>query len=244
MFGRLANPAVFAGLVRRLLPVTAALSALLFAIGLYLAFAASPPDYQQGETVRIMYVHVPAAWLSMAIYMLIAASALGVLVWKHPLADVAARTAAPLGAWFTLLCLVTGSIWGRPMWGAWWAWDGRLTSVFVLFLIYLGLIALQRTIEEPTQAARAGAIMALVGVVNIPIIKFSVDWWSSLHQPASVIRLGGSAIDPSMLRPLFVMAAAFLLLFVSLLLAGMRTEIMRRRARTMMLLAAQEPQPA
>jgi heme exporter protein C len=239
MLARLANPTFFMGLAGRLLPWTAAASVFLFAIGLWLAFAASPADYQQGETVRIMYVHVPAAWLSMGIYTLIALSALGVLVWKHPLADVAARTAAPIGAAFTLLCLLTGSIWGKPMWGTWWVWDGRLTSVFVLFLIYLGLIALQRTIEEPSEAARAGAIMALVGFVNIPIIKFSVDWWFTMHQPASVLRLGGPTIHPDMLRPLLVMAAAFALLFVSLHLAAMRNEIMRRRIRTLSLLAAQ-----
>ncbi|MBN9061406.1 MAG: heme transporter HemC [Rhizobiales bacterium 65-9] len=243
MFARLANPTVFLVLTRRLLPALAGLTALLFAAGLYLSFAASPADYQQGDTVRIMYVHVPAAWLSMLIYTLIAISALGTLVWRHPLADVAAKTAAPLGACFTLLCLLTGSIWGRPMWGAWWVWDGRLTSVFVLFLIYLGLIALQRTIEDPGQAARAAAIMAIVGFINIPIIKFSVDWWNTLHQPASVFRLGGPSVDPTMLWPLMVMAAAFLFLFVTLHLASMRNELLRRRIRTIALLNSRT-QPA
>ena len=238
MFASFANPAVFLGLARRLLPFTAGMSALLFAVGLYYAFPGSPADYRQGDAVRIMYVHVPAAWLAMAIYTLIAASALGVLVWRHPLADVAARSAAPLGAAFTFLCLATGSIWGKPMWGTWWVWDGRLTSVLALFLIYLGLIALQRTIEEPSQAARAGAIMALVGFVNIPIIKFSVDWWHTLHQPASVLRLGGPAIDPSMLTPLLAMAGGFFFLFTSLHLAAMRNDILRRRIRTITLLAA------
>lgn len=240
MLARLANPANFLKLARRMLPIASALSALCFAVGIYLAFAGSPADYQQGETVRIMYIHVPAAWLAMFIYTTIAISALGALVWKHPLADVAAKAAAPIGAAFTLLCLVTGSIWGRPMWGAWWVWDGRLTSVLVLFLIYLGLIGLHRTIEEPAQASRAAAIMALVGFINIPIIKFSVDWWFTLHQPASVLRLGGPTIDASMLWPLMIMAAGYLFLFVALHLAAMRNDILRRRIRTMTLIAAQE----
>jgi heme exporter protein C len=240
MIARLANPTVFLAIVRRGLPPLAALAAILLGWGVWLALRGSPADYQHGDAVRIMYVHVPAAWMAMLIYTIIAAAALGTLVWKHPLADVAAKAAAPLGAMFTLLCLVTGSIWGKPTWGAWWVWDGRLTSVLVLFLIYLGLIALHRAIEEPSQAARAAAIMALVGVVNIPIIKFSVDWWSTLHQPASVLRIGGPSIDPSMLRPLIVMALAFMALFAALHLAAMRNEIMRRRARTLTLLAAQE----
>ena len=175
-------------------------------VGLYLAWFVAPPDYQQGETVRIMYLHVPAAWLSMLIYLVMASAALGTLIWRHPLADAAQKAAAPLGAAFTFLCLVTGSLWGKPMWGAWWVWDARLTSVLVLFLIYLALIALWRTIEDPGKAARGAAIFTLVGAINIPIIKFSVDWWNTLHQPASVFRLGGPAIAASMLWPLLVMA--------------------------------------
>ncbi|MGL4496799.1 MAG: heme ABC transporter permease [Beijerinckiaceae bacterium] len=243
MFTKLANPTYFSALARRLTPWVAGLAALLFATGLYLVFLASPPDYQQGETVRIMYVHVPMAWLAMGVYTTIAIAALGTLVWKHPLADVAAKTAAPIGAVFTFLCLITGSIWGKPMWGTWWVWDGRLTSVFILFLIYLGLIALSRTIDDPIRAARATAIMALVGFVNIPIIKFSVDWWFTLHQPASVLRMGGPTIHPSMLYPLLIMAVAFLLLFIALHLVAMRNEIMRRRIRTMTILAAHERAP-
>lgn len=238
MFAKLANPTWFSNVARALTPWLAAVTAALFGAGLYMVFAASPADYQQGETVRIMYVHVPMAWLAMGIYTLIAIAALGTLVWKHPLADVAAKTAAPIGAVFTFLCLVTGSIWGKPMWGTWWVWDGRLTSVFILFLIYLGLIALSRTIDEPGRGARATAIMALVGYVNIPIIKFSVDWWFTLHQPASVLRMGGPSIHPSMLYPLLVMALAFTFLFVTLHFIAMRNEIMRRRIRTMTILAA------
>jgi heme exporter protein C len=166
------------------------------------------------------------------------AAALGTLVWRHPLADVAAKAAAPIGAAFTLMCLVTGSLWGRPMWGTYWVWDARLTSVLVLFLMYLGVIALWRTIDDPTRAARAAAVLTLVGAINIPIIKFSVDWWNTLHQPASVLRLGGSTIHPSILVPLIVMLVAFTLLFLTLHLAAMRNEIMRRRVRTMMMLRA------
>jgi heme exporter protein C len=165
-------------------------------------------------------------------------AALGTLVWRHPLADVAAKAAAPIGAAFTLMCLVTGSLWGRPMWGTYWVWDARLTSVLVLFLMYLGVIALWRTIDDPTQAARAAAVLTLVGAINIPIIKFSVDWWNTLHQPASVLRLGGSTIHPAILDPLIVMAVAFTLLFLTLHLAAMRNEIMRRRVRTLMMLQA------
>ena len=229
----LANPTRFLSLVDRLVPRLAAAVAVLIGVGLYLAFFVAPPDYQQGETVRIMFVHVPAAWLAMFGYMLIAVAALGTLVWRHPLADVAAKTAAPIGATFTLIALITGSLWGKPMWGTYWVWDARLTSMLVLFLLYLGLIALWQAIEEPGRAGRAAAILALVGAINVPIIKFSVDWWNTLHQPASIIRLGGPTIDPSMLWPLLVMAAGFTSLFVLLHLIAMRAEILRRRVRAL-----------
>lgn len=238
-----ANPANFLRLARLLVPVAAAITVLLFAAGLYLAWFVAPPDYQQGETVRIMYLHVPAAWLAMMIYAVMTSAALGTLVWRHPLADAAQKAAAVLGAGFTFLCLGTGAIWGKPMWGTWWVWDARLTSVLVLFLIYLGLVALWRTIEDPGVAARAAAIFTLVGAVNIPIIKFSVDWWNTLHQPASVFRLGGPAIVPSMLWPLVVMALALTFLFVTLYLMAIRNEIMRRRLQRLSLLAAAEPEP-
>jgi heme exporter protein C len=166
-------------------------------------------------------------------YALIALSALGTLIWRHPLADVAAKAAAPIGATFTFIALVTGSLWGKPMWGTYWVWDARLTSMLVLFLLYLGLIALWQAIEEPGRAGRTAAILALVGAVNLPIIKFSVDWWNTLHQPASVLRTGGPTIDPSLLTPLFVMAVAFALLFVLLHLIAMRAEILRRRVRAL-----------
>ncbi len=233
----LANPARFSALADRILPWLAAATAAAFAYGLYQSLMVAPADYQQGETVRIMFVHVPAAWLCMACWSVMTVAALGTLVWRHPLADVAQQAAAPIGAAFTAVCLITGSLWGRPMWGAWWVWDARLTSVLVLFLMYLGVIALWRAIDEPARAARAVAILTLVGAINLPIVKFSVDWWNTLHQPASVFKMSGSAIDPSILYPLLWMGLAYLLLFVTLLLVRMRTELMRRRLRRLALLS-------
>jgi heme exporter protein C len=233
----LANPSRFVALTSRALPWLSAATALAFAVGISQVFLA-PDDYQQGATVKIMFVHVPAAWLGIFGWVLMSAAALGTLVWRHPLADVAAKAAAPIGAAFTLMCLVTGSLWGRPMWGTYWVWDARLTSVLVLFLMYLGVIALWRTIDDPTQAARAAAVLTLVGAINIPIIKFSVDWWNTLHQPASVLRLGGPTIHPTILVPLIVMSVAFTLLFLTLHLAAMRNEIMRRRVRTLLIMQA------
>jgi heme exporter protein C len=240
----LANPSRFLSLTERLLTWLVGATVAAFAVGLYEAFFVAPPDYQQGETVRIMFVHVPAAWLGMACWTLMSVSALGSLVWRHPLADVALKTAAPLGAAFTFVCLVTGSLWGRPMWGTYWVWDARLTSVLVLFLMYLGLVAVWRTIDDPSRAGRAAAILTLVGAVNLPIIKFSVDWWNTLHQPASVFRMGGPTIDPSILVPLLTMALAFSLLFVTLHAAAMRNEILRRRVRSLRLMQAQAAQGA
>jgi heme exporter protein C len=235
----LANPSRFLALAERLLPWLTGMTALAFAVGLALAHGA-PDDYQQGATVKIMFIHVPSAWLGMFAWALMSAAALGTLVWRHPLADAAAKAAAPIGAAFTLICLVTGSLWGRPMWGTYWVWDARLTSVLVLFLMYLGVIALWRTIDDPSRAARAAAILTLVGALNLPIIKFSVDWWNTLHQPASVVRLAGPAIHPTILTPLLVMALAFTLLFVTLHLAATRNEILRRRVRTLMMMRAQQ----
>lgn len=235
--GDLANPTRFVALADRFVPWLAMLAALVLAIGLYMSFAA-PEDYQQGITVRIMYIHVPFAWLSMLCYSIMAIAALGTLVWRHPLADVTLKAAAPIGAVFTGLALLTGSIWGKPMWGTWWVWDGRLTSVFILFLMYLGLIALTRALDDPSRSARAAAIITLVGFINIPIIKFSVEWWNTLHQPTSVLRLDGPTIHPSLLWPLLVMAVGFTLLFFTLHLVAMRTELMRRRVAAMQRIAA------
>jgi heme exporter protein C len=231
-FRNLANPSGFMRFSDAVLPWLGALSAALLSVGLYLSFT-SPPDYQQGETVRIMYVHVPSAWLAMACYAIIGLSSAGLLIWRHPLADVSAKAAAPIGAAFTLLALVTGSLWGKPMWGTYWVWDARLTSVLVLFFLYLSLIALRQAIDEPGRAGRAAAILALVGLINLPIIKFSVDWWNTLHQPASVIRLDGPTIHPSLLTPLLVMALGFTCLFLYLHMKAMRAEILRRRAEAM-----------
>jgi heme exporter protein C len=237
---QLANPSRFLAISGRALPWLSAATVLVFAIGVIQIYLA-PDDYQQGATVKILFIHVPAAWLGIFGWLLMSAAALGTLVWRHPLADVAGKAAAPIGSAFTLMCLVTGSLWGRPMWGTYWVWDARLTSVLVLFLMYLGVIALWRTIEDPTQAARAAAVLTLVGAINVPIIKFSVDWWNTLHQPASVLRFGGSTIHPAILVPLIVMAIAFTLLFLTLHLAAMRNEIMRRRVRSMMMLQAAAP---
>ena len=228
-FDRLAHPGQFMKWSRHLVWPGAALSALLFSWGLYLAFFASPEDYQMGQTVRIMYVHVPNAWLSQFVYGVMAISAIGSLVWRHPLADVSMKAAAPLGAAFTAMALFTGSLWGRPTWGTFWEWDGRMTSTLVLFLIYMGLVALWRAFDDPTRGARLIAVLTLVGAINIPIIKFSVDWWNTLHQPASVFTAGGPHMPGSILLPLFVMMFAFTLLFATLQIVAMRTEIIRRR---------------
>jgi heme exporter protein C len=236
---RFANPARFSRIAAKVLPWSTAATIALFVIGLYFALFASPADFQQGETVRIMYVHVPSAWISMACYTFIAVMSAVALIWKHPLADIAARAAAPLGAGFTLIVLITGSLWGKPTWGTWWVWDARLTSVLVLFFLYLGHIALSNAFDNPQRGARAAAVLALVGFVNIPIIKFSVDWWNTLHQPASITRLDTPAIDPAMLTPLLLMALAFTFYFVTMLLVRMRADLNAARARALRLSAAE-----
>ena len=223
------NPTRFMALTDRVLPWLGAAAAALLGVGLFAAFFLVPPDYQQGETVRIMYIHVPAAWLGMFAYIVMTSASLGVLVWRHPLADAAQKTAAPLGAVFTFVCLVTGSLWGKPMWGTYWVWDARLTSYLVLFLLYLGIIAIRQTMDDTPRGARVAAIMTLVGLIYIPLIKFSVDWWNTLHQPASVFRAGGSTISGSMLWPLLVMAIGASALFLTLHFMALRNEILRRR---------------
>jgi heme exporter protein C len=232
---KLANPARFMELSAQLLPWLSGLAAVLLAYGLYLAFFVAPPDYQQGETVKIMFIHVPTAWLAMMGYGLIAASSFGLLVFRHPLADVSAKAAALIGAPFTLLALITGALWGKPMWGAYWVWDARLTSVLILFFLYLGLIALRSSFEDELLAGKLTAVLGLVGVVILPVIRFSVDWWNTLHQPASILRMGGPAIHSSMLVPLLVMAAGFTALFFALHMKAMRNEILRRRVKALMI---------
>ena len=229
-----ANPAVFFRLSARVQPVLAVLALGLFGWGLWLALVDSPPDYQQGETVRIMYVHVPAAWLGLAIYASLAIAAASHLIWGHTLAELYCRAAAPIGAAMTGLCLVTGSLWGASMWGAWWVWDARLTSVLVLFFFYLGYLALSRELSPTPGGGKAAQILLLVGAVNLPIVKFSVDWWATLHQPAGAIKLGAnglsSSLDPSMLRPLLVMGAAYACGCAALILTRLRSEYVQRRA--------------
>ena len=241
---KLANPTRFMALSGTLLPWLVGIAVLLIVYGLYRGWTA-PPDYQQGETIRIMYIHVPSAWLGMMGYALIAVSSFGLLVFRHPLADVSAKAAAPIGAAFTLLALITGSLWGKPMWGTYWVWDARLTSVLLLFFLYLGLIALRTSIEEETLASKLTAVLALVGVVILPFIKISVEglsvpWlgleipaWNTLHQPSSVFRSDGPKIHASQLYPLLYSALGFTFLFFALHMKGMRNEILRRRVKAL-----------
>jgi len=242
MLTRLANPARFMRTSGAVLPWLGPAAAAVLAVGLVWSLAIAPPDYQQGETVRIMFIHVPSAWMALSIYLFVAVASGVALVARHPLAEVAAQAAAPVGAAFTLVCLATGSLWGRPMWGAWWVWDARLTSVLVLFFLYLGFIALVNAFDDRSRGARAGSLLALVGIVNLPIIKFSVDWWNTLHQPASVVRLAGPAIALPMLLPLLVMALGFALLFGWLLLLRMRTALNERKAEALRLYTQPAPQ--
>jgi heme exporter protein C len=224
------NPARFMALSDWLMPTFAVCGAVLFAIGIPWALFVSPADWQQGDSARIMYIHVPSAWWGMGLYAFMAVASFVSFVWRHALADVAARAAAPVGAALTGLCLVTGAIWGYPTWGTWWAWDARLTSVLVLFLIYLGYMAVWAAVEDQTRAARLAAILCMVGAINLPIIRMSVYWWDTLHQPSSVIRAEGPAIHYTMLYPLLTMALAFLFAAGALVMSGMRAEIYRRRS--------------
>lgn len=226
---RFANPVRFNKLANAILPWAFALTILGFGAGLYYALLGSPPDYQQGDSVRIMYVHVPAALMAEAVYVFMALAGAVFIIWKHPLAGLAAKAAAPIGLVFTALALITGSLWGKPMWGAFWVWDARLTSMLVLLFLYLGYIALWQVMEDQRKAAQASSILALVGVINIPIIKFSVEWWNTLHQPSSLVRIGGPSIDGSMLTPLFIMIAAYGFFFVTVLLWRLQGEMAARK---------------
>jgi heme exporter protein C len=238
MFAALANPLRFMAFSRWAAPILGVLAAALIGAGLVFGLSA-PPDYQQGQTVQIMFVHVPAAWTAMLAYACLGAASFVSLVFRHALADQAAKAAAPLGAAFTGLALVTGSLWGRPMWGAWWVWgDARLVSVLVLFLLFLGYLGLRASIEDEAKAARAAEILALIGLVNLPIIHFSVEWWNTLHQGESILRRGGSALAPVYLLPLLLMGAGYSAAFGALWLARTRAEIWRRRATSLALQAA------
>lgn len=227
---RLANPTRFMALSKLLLPWVSGGACLFLAYAMYLVWFVAPPDYQQGESVKIMYIHVPSAWLAMMGYSLIAVSSFGLLVFRHPLADVSAKAAAPIGAAFTLAALITGSLWGKPTWGTYWVWDARLTSVLMLFFLYLGLIALRSSLDDEALAGKLAALLALVGVAILPVIKFSVEWWNTLHQPSTGFT---STVDPSMRTPLLISALGFTLLFFALHLKGMQNDILRRRVRAL-----------
>ena len=235
---RFANPGQFLRLSGAVLPYLAIGAIVLTALGLGWGLFVSPADYQQGDAVRIMYVHVPSAWLASAGYTGLAICSVMSLVWRHPLADLAAAEIGPVGAGFTALCLATGSLWGKPMWGAWWVWDARLTSVLVLFFLYIGHVALVRAFDDPTRGYRAGAILALVGVVNLPIIKFSVDWWNTLHQPASITLTGAPSMAPEMLWPLLLCAIGYTLCFAAIVIARTRAAVMERRIRGLLMARA------
>jgi heme exporter protein C len=235
---RFANPGRFLRLSGRVLPWLAGVALLVLGLGLPWALLFSPPDWQQGETVRIIYLHVPMAWLAMGGYLGLAVASVLALVWKHPLADLAARELSPVGAAVTALCLATGSLWGKPMWGTWWVWDARLTSVLVLFFLWLGHAALVRAFDDPERGARMGAILALVGVVNLPIIKFSVDWWNTLHQPASLTRVNAPGLHVDILYPLLTCALGFTLAFAAVVLFRVRAAVMERRIRALQMAAA------
>lgn len=228
MLSCFANPARFLRLSAWGLPVLTGLASLLLAIGLPWALLFAPADYLQGESVRMMFVHVPAAWWALGGFMALAGASFVHLVWCHALADVAARAIAPIGAVYAGLCLVTGSLWGRPTWGTYWVWDGRLTSMLILFLSYLGYLALRAAMENAQRGARLGAVLALASAVNVPIVHFSVDWWNTLHQPSSLLRAGGSAIDPALLWPLLIMGLAYGAAFAALCVAGMRAQVLEQ----------------
>jgi heme exporter protein C len=236
-----ANPLRYQRLADLVFPWALLGAVLLLAVGLYQALIAAPPDYQQGEAYRIMFVHVPAAWMALMVYGMMAAASIVAIIWRHPLAEIAARAAAPIGAVFTAVALITGSVWGKPMWGTYWVWDARLTSVLILFFLYIGYIALHDAFDDPARGARAAAILCLAGSVNLPIIKFSVEWWNTLHQPASIMRADGPAIHPSMLTPLLLMWGAYLCFFVAVHILRTRAELTDRKIRNLRLSA--EPAP-
>ena len=223
-------PYVF-GLAGTLRPWLGAGTLACLGIGLWLGLVVAPADYEQGESYRIIYVHVPAAWMSLFVYTTMALSSAIFLIWRLKVADAVAAASAPIGAAFTAVALATGSLWGKPMWGTWWVWDARLTSELLLLFLYLGYMALRGALDNPSGAARAAAILAVVGVVNIPVIKFSVDWWNTLHQPASITKLDAPSMHPSMLRPLLIMAIGFQLLYFHNLCTRLRTGLLEREGR-------------
>ena len=234
MITKYANPARFESLAKTLMPILAGLATLLLAIGLADALLLSPPDYQQGEAVRIMYIHVPSAWMAMMIYAACGVAAFCFIVWKHTLAELFLRAALPVGAIATALCLLTGMLWGKPMWGAWWVWDARLTSVLVLMFLYIAIIALTDAFDRPEQGGLAASWLTLIGVVNLPVIKYSVEWWNTLHQPSSITsvkRMIDPALANEMMRPLFVMGVALMCYLGLVIIVRMRSQILQRKGK-------------
>jgi heme exporter protein C len=230
-----ANPARFLRATKAAFPWVAGITVICIGAGLVLGLFVVPADYQQGDAYRIIFVHVPSAWMALFIYAVMATSSAAALIWRHPLADLVAKASAPIGACFTFIALLSGSLWGEPMWGTWWVWDARLTSVLVLFFLYLGYIAIHNAFEDPTKGARAAAILALVGVVNLPIVKFSVDWWNTLHQPATISKLDAPSMDSSMIAPLLLMAVGFTTYYFTVVILRVRGEIAARRIRNLRL---------
>ena len=235
MFDWLANPHRFSRLTGNLQLPLIILSTTMISLGLYYGLFDSPKDYQQGDAVRIMYVHVPSAWLASFLYFSLAISCIFYLVWKHPLADLIANAIAPIGLMFSILTLITGSLWGKPMWGTWWVWDARLTSMLILFFFYLGFILLSNAFERKIDGSKTASVLAIIGLINLPIIKFSVDWWHTLHQPSSILRMDGPSIDKEMLFPLALMMVGFSLFSLYLIIINVKTMLMEKKCEALIL---------
>ena len=235
VFDWLANPHRFSKLTGNLQLPLIILSTTMISLGLYYGLFDSPKDYQQGDAVRIMYVHVPSAWLASFLYLSLAVSCIFYLVWKHPLADLIANTIAPIGLIFSILTLITGSLWGKPMWGTWWVWDARLTSMLILFFFYLGFILLSNAFERKIDGSKTASVLAIIGLINLPIIKFSVDWWHTLHQPSSILRMDGPSIDKEMLFPLSLMMVGFSLFSLYLIIINVKRMLMEKKCEALIL---------
>jgi heme exporter protein C len=229
MENKFVNPGFLVSYMKPLTPWLGVIALLLVAIGLWFSFYNSPIDYQQGNAVRIMYIHVPSAWLGMGIYLFISLSSFFGLVYGHVVAFSLARAAAPIGATFTAICLISGSAWGKPMWGTWWVWDARLTSVLILFFFYIGYIIFSKSFNDFSKGEKFSSILSIIGLLNIPIIKFSVDYWNTLHQPASISKIGSPSIHVDMMIPLLIMTFAFVFIFIHLLIIRLQIELNDRR---------------
>ena len=235
MFDWLANPNRFNRITEKIHPFILFIAIIALFSGLYFGLFVSPKDYQQGDAVRIMYVHVPSAWLASFLYFSLAISCVFYLVWKHPLADLVSSSIAPIGVLFSALTLITGSLWGKPMWGTWWVWDARLTSMLVLFFFYLGYILLSNAFERKVDGSKTASVLAIVGLINLPIVKFSVDWWHTLHQPASIIKVGGPSIDEKMLLPLVLMFLALSFFSLYLIILNVKTKLIEKKCEALLL---------